>query len=110
MHFVKPDPALAPGAAFDYNSTNADVLGWLIARISGQPLQDFIQHNLWARLGAEHDALLAVDRALVPVATGGMNTTLRDAARFGMMIRDRGEFAGEQVIPAQWGGRDPGGR
>lgn len=102
VQFVKPDPALAPGAAFDYNSTNADVLGWLIARISGQPLQDFIQHNLWARLGAEHDALLAVDRALVPVATGGMNTTLRDAARFGMMIRDRGEFAGEQVIPAQW--------
>ena len=102
VQFVKPDPALAPGAAFDYNSTNADVLGWLIARISGQPLQDFIQHNLWARLGAEHDALLAVDRALVPVATGGMNTTLRDAARFGMMIRDRGEFAGEQVIPAKW--------
>ncbi len=38
----------------------------------------------------------------MPIATGGMNTTLRDAARFGMMIRDRGEFAGQQVVPAQW--------
>ena len=100
--FIKPDPAVAPGEAFDYNSSNADVLGWLVARISGQPLQDFLQQNLWARLGAEHDAYIAVDRAYMPVATGGMNTTLRDAARFGMMIRDRGEFRGEQVIPAPW--------
>ncbi|MDH4040065.1 MAG: beta-lactamase family protein [Gammaproteobacteria bacterium] len=102
VHFVKPDPALLPGEAFDYNSSNADVLGWLIARISGQTFQDFLQQNLWAKLGTEHDAYLAVDRALVPVATGGMNTTLRDAARFGMMIRDRGEFGGQQVIPARW--------
>lgn len=102
VKFIKPDRAIAPGGAFDYNSSNADVLGWLIARISGQPLQNFIQQNLWARLGTEHDAYLVVDRALVPVATGGMNTTLRDAARFGMMIRDRGEFAGSQVIPASW--------
>ena len=78
------------------------MLGWLIARISGQTFQDFLQQNLWAKLGTEHDAYLAVDRALVPVATGGMNTTLRDAARFGMMIRDRGEFGGQQVIPARW--------
>jgi CubicO group peptidase (beta-lactamase class C family) len=102
VQFIQPDPALEPGEAFDYNSSNADLLGWLIARISGEPLQDYIQRNVWAKLGAEHDAYIAVDRALVPVATGGMNTTLRDAARFGMMIRDRGEFGGQQVIPAQW--------
>jgi CubicO group peptidase (beta-lactamase class C family) len=102
VQFIKPDPALAPGEAFDYNSSNADLLGWLIARISGETLQDYVQQTLWARLGTEHDAYFAVDRALVPVATGGMNTTLRDAARFGMMIRDRGEFAGQQLIPAEW--------
>ena len=102
VKFIKPDPAVKPGEAFDYNSSNADVLGWLIARVSGQPLQDYLQENLWSRLGAEHDAYIAVDRAYMPVATGGMNSTLRDAARFGMMIRDRGECRGEQVIPAPW--------
>ena len=100
--FVGPDPALRPGEAFDYNSSNADVLGWLIARISGENLADFIQRNIWAKLGAEHDAFIIVDRAYMPVATGGMNSTLRDAAKFGMMIRDRGSFAGEQVIPSGW--------
>jgi CubicO group peptidase (beta-lactamase class C family) len=102
VKFIKPDPALLPGAAFDYNSSNADLLGWLIARISGQGFQDFIQQQLWAKLGTEHDAFIVVDRAYMPVVTGGMNTTLRDAARFGMMIRDRGEFAGQQLVPASW--------
>jgi hypothetical protein len=102
VHFVKPDPALLPGVAFDYNSSNADVLGWLVARISGESFQDYVQQHIWAKLGAEHDAFIAVDRAYMPVVTGGMNTTLRDAARFGMMIRDRGQVKGEQVIPASW--------
>lgn len=102
VHFVKPDHALLPGAAFDYNSSNADLLGWLVARISGESFQDYVQQHIWAKLGAEHDAFIAVDRAYMPVVTGGMNTTLRDAARFGMMIRDRGQVKGEQVIPADW--------
>lgn len=102
VHYIKPDPRVQPGTGFDYNSSNADLLGWLIARISGEPLQDFLQRNVWAQIGAEHDAYIAVDRAFMPVATGGMNTTLRDAARFGMMVRDGGKFYGVQVIPESW--------
>ena len=102
VQFIKPDPKLQPGAAFDYNSSNADLLGWLVARISGQSFQDFVQQHIWAKLGVEHDAFIAVDRAYMPVVTGGMNTTLRDAARFGMMIRDRGQLKGEQIIPKDW--------
>ncbi|MCZ6831249.1 MAG: serine hydrolase [Gammaproteobacteria bacterium] len=102
VKFVKPDPALEPGAAFDYNSSNADLLGWLIARISGMGFEEFVQQQIWAKLGTEHDAYLVVDRAYMPVVTGGMNATLRDAARFGLMIRDRGRFNGLQVLPANW--------
>ena len=50
--------------------------------------------------GAEHDAYIVVDRAYMPVVTGGMNTTLRDAARFGLMIRDRGRFNGHRGLEA----------
>tara|TARA_B110000261_G_scaffold163516_1_gene209773 strand:- start:291 stop:1358 length:1068 start_codon:yes stop_codon:yes gene_type:complete len=101
-HFIKPDLKRQPGDNFDYNSSNADVLGWLISRVSGQPFQDYIQQNIWSKIGAEHDAYIAVDRAFMPAVTGGMNSTTRDAARFGMMIRDNGQFNGEQIIPARW--------
>lgn len=102
VKFVNEDKSLQPGEAFDYNSANADVIGWLVARVSGMPLHDFIQKNIWSKLGTEHDGLIAVDRAYMPVATGGMSTTLRDAARFGQMILNRGKVDGEQIIPAHW--------
>ena len=102
VEFIKPDARLQPGDAFDYNSANADVLGWVIARVSGKPLQQYLQETIWSKLGAEHDAYMVADRAYMAVATGGMNSTLRDAARFGMMIRDRGRFGETQVIPAAW--------
>ena len=100
--FIKSDSTREPGDNFDYNSSNADVVGWIVARVSGQSFQDYVQQNIWSKLGAEHDAYIAVDRAYMPAVTGGMNSTTRDAARFGMMIRDRGIFSGEQVIPAKW--------
>ena len=74
----------------------------MISRVSGQPFQDFVQQNIWSKIGAEHDAYIAVDRAFMPAVTGGMNSTTRDAARFGIMIRDNGQFNGEQIIPAKW--------
>lgn len=100
--YIQPDHKILPGEVFDYNSANADVIGWLITRISGQSLNDFIQQNIWAKLQVEHDAFMAVDRAYMPVATGGMNSTTRDAARFGAMILNDGQFAGQQVIPKNW--------
>jgi CubicO group peptidase (beta-lactamase class C family) len=100
--FAKPDMALLPGEAFDYNSTNADVLGWLIARLSGLNAADFIEAHIWSKLGVEHDAAMIVDRALMPVSTGGMLSTLRDAARFGQMVLQRGQYNGQQVLPASW--------
>ncbi|MEP5766035.1 MAG: serine hydrolase [Halieaceae bacterium] len=102
VKFIKANEGLEPGSAFDYNSANADLLGWIVARVSGMSLQDYLQQTIWSKLGAEHDAFMNVDRAYMPVATGGMNSTLRDAARFGMMVRDKGRFNGQQVVPAVW--------
>ena len=65
-----------------------------------KPLNDVIRDEVWTKLGTEHDAFIAVDRAYIPVATGGYNATARDAARFGVMIRDKGVFRGERVLPA----------
>jgi len=38
-----------PGNTFEYNSSNADVAGWLISRISGKPYVDYIRENVWAK-------------------------------------------------------------
>ena len=100
--YVKPNKELEPGTDFDYNSSNADVIGWLISRVSDQPYEQFISEQIWSKLGMEHDAYFTVDRAFMPVVTGGMNSTLRDAARFALMIRDEGRVKNKQLIPSAW--------
>ena len=100
--YIKPNKELVPGTDFDYNSSNADVIGWLISRVSGQPYEQFISQKIWSKLGMEHDAYFTVDRAFMPVVTGGMNSTLRDAARFALMIKNEGKVNNKQLIPSAW--------
>ena len=100
--YVKPNKELEPGTDFDYNSSNADVIGWLISRVSDQPYEQFISEQIWSKLGMEHDAYFTVDRAFMPVVTGGMNSTLRDAARFALMIKNEGKVNNKQLIPSAW--------
>ena len=100
--FVKPEHSEEPGTAFEYNSANADLIGWMISRLSGMSLQQFLTSHLWSRLGTNHDAAIVVDRAYQPVATGGMTSTLRDAALFGELIRNDGVANGVQIVPAHW--------
>jgi CubicO group peptidase (beta-lactamase class C family) len=100
--FIKAESANQPGDMFEYNSANADVIGWLIARLSGMPLHEFIARHIWSPLGTYHDAAIVVDRAYMPVATGGMTSTLRDAALFGQLVLNRGMANGQQLVPAKW--------
>ena len=100
--FIKQENENEPGITFEYNSANADLIGWVIARLSGMPLQEYIAKHIWSKLGTYHDAAMVVDRAYMPVATGGMLSTLRDAALFGQLILNRGKARGEQIVPEHW--------
>jgi CubicO group peptidase (beta-lactamase class C family) len=87
------------GAAFGYKTVNSDALGWVIARATGRNVAELLSERIWSRLGAEQDAYLTVDATGTPFAGGGLNTGLRDLARFGEMLRQNGRFNGQQIIP-----------
>jgi len=62
-----------------------------------------LSQRIWSRLGAEHDAYITVDTEGTEFAGGGLNTCLRDLARFGELMRNDGWAMGQQVIPkAAW--------
>ncbi|MBE2242279.1 MAG: serine hydrolase [Burkholderiaceae bacterium] len=87
------------GEAFAYKTVNTEVLAWIIKRATGQRLATLTSDLLWSRLGAEHDAHYAVDSVGTESGGGGLNTTLRDLARFGEAMRQDGWFNGQQIIP-----------
>jgi CubicO group peptidase (beta-lactamase class C family) len=87
------------GEAFAYKTVNTDALGWVIARVTGKSVGDNLQQRIWSKLGAEQDAYFTIDTVGTEFAGGGLNTGLRDLARFGEMMRLDGRFNGQQIVP-----------
>lgn len=90
------------GTVFHYVSLNTIVLGWAMERATGVPMAELIRERVWRRLGAEHDAYIALDVAGSAQLDGGLCCSLRDLARFGLMLCRGGEALGGQVVPAAW--------
>lgn len=87
------------GEGFGYKTVNSDVLGWVIARATGRTVAQLLSERIWRHLGAEQDAYFTVDSIGTPFAGGGLNTGLRDLARFGEMLRNDGRVKGRQIVP-----------
>ncbi|WP_189556853.1 MULTISPECIES: serine hydrolase [unclassified Mesorhizobium] len=98
------------GAAYKYKSSDVDVLGFILQRVSGMYLADLISQEIWAPMGAEQDAYMVVDKTGFGLADGGLCTTLRDFGRFAQLIVDGGAREGRQIIPQSWIDETLGGR
>jgi CubicO group peptidase (beta-lactamase class C family) len=94
-----------PGEVFEYKTLDTAVLGWLIERISGGNLSAYMTRRLWEPLGAEADGFFIMDG---PPGIGrefsgaGFNGTLRDFARFGLMMLNGGRVDGREIVSREW--------
>ena len=93
-------PAGEHGGEFIYRTVNTDALAWVLENLSGQPLATLLSQRLWQPMAAEQNARLSIDSHGVAFAGGGLNSTLRDLARLGELLRLGGAVAGRQVVPA----------
>ena len=89
----------AHGETFDYKTVNADVLGWVLRRVTNKSISELLRERLWSRVGVEQDAYFVVDQTGAEFVGGGLNLTLRDMARFGEIMRLDGRFNGKQIVP-----------
>nr|WP_199000094.1 serine hydrolase [Flavobacterium sp. ASV13] len=87
------------GESFGYKTVNSDVLGWIIARVTGKTVAEVLSEKIWKKIGAEQDGYISVDAIGTPFAGGGFNLGLRDLARFGQLILNNGRVGNEQIIP-----------
>ena len=91
-----------PGSYHHYVSIDTQVLGMLLTRITGVSLATYLEEKIWQPIGMEHDAHWMLDSTGMEVALGGLNASLRDYARFGLLYLNLGRFRGEQIVPSQW--------
>jgi len=99
------DRAGPPGAAFNYNSIEAAMVGEIVSRATGVPLSQYLSEKVWKPAGMQSDAFYVLDGPPDvgrEFTAGGFNATLRDYARVGQMMLDHGRVNGRQVVPAAW--------
>jgi len=94
--------AREPGTFNHYVSIDTHVIGMVLSRATGTSLSQYMQEKLWNKIGSEHDAYWITDDNNVEMALGGLNITLRDYARLGRLYLNKGNWNGEQVVPADW--------
>ena len=90
-----------PGTDFQYSNLSSHIVGMIVARACGMDLKTFGQENLFAPLGTEV-GFWRQDSEGYYFGFAELEFTARDMAKFGLMVLNDGEFAGEQIVPANW--------
>jgi CubicO group peptidase (beta-lactamase class C family) len=90
------------GREFRYASGDTQVLGLVLRAATGKPLADYLSEKVWQPMGAEADATWLIDKGGYELGFSGLNATLRDYGRLGMLLANDGALNGRQIIPAGW--------
>lgn len=92
----------APGTYNHYVSIDTQMLAMLLQEVTKTSVRDYLQQRIWDPLGMEADAYYLIDNTGMEVALGGLNATLRDYAKFGLLYLQNGNWEGNQIVPASW--------
>jgi CubicO group peptidase (beta-lactamase class C family) len=100
--FVLDRPmATEPGAAFNYDSGNPQLLSAILTRLTGQSALDYARKRLFGPLGIS-DVLWRSDPHGVSIGGYGLFLQPRDMAKFGYLYLHNGVWEGDQIIPPSW--------
>lgn len=87
------------GEKYDYLCVNTEMLGMVIAKVTGKSVGQVMEEQLWKRVGFEHHARLMSNSDGEAVASAGLNATGRDVAlMMDVLINEGKNRNGEQVI------------
>jgi len=89
------------GRAFAYCTAGSFLLGAIVERASGKPLETFAREALEAPLRI-HQSKWQRSSEGVGMGGGGTRYRSRDLAKFGQLLLDGGRWNAKQVISADW--------
>ena len=90
-----------PGTEFHYSNLSSNWLGIIIDRATGTNLKSFAEEHLFSAIDVEAGEW-GTDAEGHNNGCGDLHFSARDAAKFGLLYLNDGEYEGNQVIPADW--------
>lgn len=120
---MKEKPVTAPGSTFRYSDINFILLGEVVRRVSGKPLNEFVEREIYQPLGMKSSGFLPKNATATAPTTrdstgflrgivhdptarrmdgvaghAGLFTTAADLARFARMMLNGGELDGKRLF------------
>ena len=98
--FQKPF-AFPPDTVWTYNGGSSDLLGKVIEKASGMPIDAFAREALFEPLGITDWQLMNYRNGKLATAAG-LRLRPRDAAKIGQLVLNKGNWNGRQIVSAEW--------
>ena len=92
-----------PGQQFVYNTGGSHLIGVMLARVLGRPLEDFANEVLFAPLGIAQGPWMRSPQGEVNGGSG-LELLPRDLAKLGWLMRHGGAWAGAQLVEPGYAG------
>jgi CubicO group peptidase (beta-lactamase class C family) len=90
-----------PGTVWNYNSGGAWLLGLLLTKVSGHPIEEFAKEALFEPLGIKDEVWGRFGNGDAGTS-GGLRLRPRDLAKLGQLVLNGGVWHGRQVVSANW--------
>jgi CubicO group peptidase (beta-lactamase class C family) len=91
-----------PGVSFAYNNRETELIGAILKKVTGKPVDVLAQENIFAPLGIEDVAWYKDPVSGLPTSASGLSLRPRDWAKIGQLVLNRGAWEGRQIVPASW--------
>jgi CubicO group peptidase (beta-lactamase class C family) len=113
LKFTTPGPPLfAAGTSFKYHDPAVHILGYILTKAAGEPLEQIfkeqvanpigMKHFTWSNYG-DRDGILFNNPAGTPGENqGGIYSSPRDLARYGLLYLNKGNWNGTQLLDASF--------
>jgi len=94
--------AAPPDTVWHYSNLDTEGLSLVLTHATHMTMSEYLQSRIWQPMGAEASANWQVDSTGQEVGYCCFSATLRDYARFGLLLAHDGALNGRQIIPRQW--------
>ena len=100
--YALEQPVVAPpGRVWNYDSGSSELLGAVLRKATGKPLDQLARSMLFEPLGIT-DVEWYKNSKGYPLAAGGLRLRPRDFAKIGQLVLQRGVWNGKQIVSPTW--------
>lgn len=90
-----------PGKTFMYSSGNSYILSYIVQQVEGKTAQELFQERVGRKIGVGDFPWMKSPEGVCSGGNGA-ELTVEDMLRIGLLYLHKGNWRGEQLLPAEW--------